>query len=404
VTVASLPPSLFQLFDPEVLADPYPLYRRLQTERPVYWDPVLHLWVVTRYADVVRVLHDFSAKCAPTPAQVVARGLPALTPIAEVMVRQMLFLDPPDHTRLRALASAAFTPARVERLRGHIQEIVDGLIDRVIASGRMDVIADFAGPMPSIVTAELLGVPAADHPQLRRWSADFAEMLGNFQPAPDRIRAILRCVEEVSAYFRARLAEPHGLVEAMLNAVVDGARLSEDEIVANLLITMVGAQETTTNLIGNGLVTLLRHPEELERMRSQPDLLVSGVEELLRFESPSQHTARIALEDVQMGGETIKKGQTAIAVMAAANRDPARFPDPDRLDVGRTDNRHLAFGWAAHFCFGAALARIEGQAAFGTILRRLPNLALDTSGPLVWRSHLGLRGLKALPVRFGGAA
>lgn len=397
--------SLYHLLDPEVLADPYPLYRRLRDEDPVHWDPFLHAWVVTRYNDVIRVLHHFSAARTPTPEQLSAIGLSALNPIAKVMVRQMLFLDPPDHTRLRALASAAFTPRRVERLRSHIQEIMDGLLDRVISAGRMDVIADFASPAPAIVTAEMFGVPVRDHAKMKDWSADFAEMLGNFQHNPDRFPRVLSSVENMCSYFRSAMQDQRnqpcdGLIQAMMAAEVDGAKLTEEEIVANLIVTMVGGQETTTNLIGNGLLTLLRHPEEMERLRSDPSLIPFAVEELLRYESPSQHTARLAPEDVELAGKHIRKRQAVIAVMGAGNRDPERFPDPDRLDLTRKDNRHLAFGWAAHFCFGAALARLEGQIAFATILRRLPDLKLDKSAPLAWRHNLGLRGLTALQVVF----
>jgi len=397
--------SLYHLLDPEILANPYPLYRKLRSEDPVHWDSFLHAWVVTRYTDVVEVLYRFSANRTPTPDQLSAMDLSALNPIAKVMVRQMLFMDPPDHTRLRALASAAFTPRRVERLRSHIQEIMNGLLDAVVSRGRMDVIADFASPAPAIVTAELLGVPVADHQQLKEWSADFAEMLGNFQHNPGRFPRVLSSVENMSSYFRSAMREQRihprdGLVHAMMTAEVEGARLTEDEIIANLIVTMVGGQETTTNLIGNGVLTLLRNPVEMERLRTNSSLIPSAVEELLRYESPSQHTARLAPADVEMGGKQIRKRQAVIAVMGAANRDPERFPEPDRLDIGRTDNRHLAFGWAAHFCFGAALARLEGQIAFETILRRLPNLALGTGAPLTWRHNLGLRGLTALPVVF----
>lgn len=397
--------SLYHLLDPEVLADPYPLYHRLRDEDPVHWDPFLHAWVVTRYTDVVHVLHHFSANRTPTPQQLSAMGLSALNPIAQVMVRQMLFLDPPDHTRLRALASAAFTPRRVERLRSHIQEIMDRLLDRVIASGHMDVIADFASPAPAIVTAEMFGIPVQDHAQLKDWSADFAEMLGNFQHNPDRFPRVLRSVESMCSYFRSAMREQRneprdGLIQAMMAAEVDGNKLTQEEIVANLIVTMVGGQETTTNLIGNGLLTLLHRPSEMDRLRSDPALIPSAVEELLRFESPSQHTARLAPDDVELGGRSIRKRQAVIAVMGAGNRDPERFPDPDRLDLARKDNRHLAFGWAAHFCFGAALARLEGQIAFATILRRMPELKLDAAAPLVWRHNLGLRGLTALRVMF----
>ncbi len=397
--------SLYHLLDPEVLANPYPLYHKLRNDDPVHWDSFLHAWVVTRYADVVHVLYHFSANRTPTPEQLSTMGLSALSPIAQVMVRQMLFMDPPDHTRLRTLASAAFTPRRVELLRSHIQEIMDGLLDAVVSKGRMDVIADFASPAPAIVTAEMLGVPVADQEQLKEWSADFAEMLGNFQHNPDRFPRVLRSVESMCSYFRSAMREQQvhpreGLVHAMMAAEVEGAKLTEEEIIANLIVTMVGGQETTTNLIGNGMLTLLRNPAEMERLRADSSLIPSAVEELLRYESPSQHTARLAPADVEMGGKQIRKRQAVIAVMGAANRDPARFSEPDRLDIGRQDNRHLAFGWAAHFCFGAALARLEGQIAFETLLRRLPNLALDTTTPLGWRHNLGLRGLTALPVVF----
>jgi cytochrome P450 len=184
-----------------------------------------------------------------------------------------------------------------------------------------------------------------------------------------------------------------------MTAELEGERLTDEEVVANTIVTMVGGQETTTNLIGNGILTLLRNPGEMRRLRDDPALIPSAVEELLRYESPSQHTARLAPDDVELGGRQVRKRQAVIAVMAAGNRDPEQFADPDRLDVGRNDRRHLAFGWAAHFCFGAALARIEGQVAFETILRRLPELSLDP-GPLVWRENLGLRGLTALPIHF----
>jgi cytochrome P450 len=400
--------SLYHLLDPEVLANPYPLYHRLRTEAPVHWDPFLHAWVVTRYADVVHVLHDFSADRTPSPEQLERMNLSAISPIAAVMVKQMLFLDAPAHTRLRSLASSVFTPARVRVLRSRIQQIADTLIDAAMAAqqGQMDVIAEFAEPLPAIVTAEMLGVPIRDHRQLKHWTAVFAEMLGNFQHNPDHVPKVLRALEEMLEYFRERVGElrahpREGLINSLLTAEINGDRLTEEEVIANSIVTMVGGQETTTNLIGNGLLTLLRHPAEMQRLRDDPGLIPSAVEELLRYESPSQHTARLARTDVELGGRKIRKRDAVIAVMGAANRDPERFPDPDRLDLARTDNRHLAFGWAAHFCFGAALARIEGQVSFSTILRRMPELALQPA-PLRWRTNLGLRGLVTLPVRYQG--
>jgi cytochrome P450 len=397
--------SLYHLLDPEVLANPYPLYHRLRSESPVHWDPYLHAWVVTRYADVVYVFQHFIASRTPSPDQLVELGMQELGPIAQVMVRQMLFLDPPAHTRVRTLAARAFTPRRVEVLRGHIQDIMESLVDAVAPRGRMDVIADIGNPLPSIVTTEMLGVPREDWEQLKAWSTDFAEMLGNFQHNPGRAAKVARSLEEMTTYFRAAVrkqaSEPtEGLVNALTTAEVDGDRFTEDEVVANIIVTMVGGLETTTNLIGNGLLSLLTHPDQMEQLRANPSLVPSAVEELLRYESPSQHTARLAPRNISLGGRPIRKRQAVIAVMGAANRDPDRFSDPDRLDVGRQDNRHVAFGWAGHFCFGAPLARIEGQVAFETMLRRLPGLRLE-AGALTWRENLGLRGLKALPVAFG---
>lgn len=396
--------SLYHLLNPAVLANPYPLFQRLRQEDPVHWDPFLHAWVVTRYSEVLEVLHTYAADRTPTPDQLASMGLAQLAPLAQLMVKQMLFMDASAHTRLRGLSSQAFTPARVEALRSHIQEIVEQLLDAIQGRGSMEVIADLAEPLPAIVTAEMLGLPIEDRHKLKAWSANFAEMLGNFQHNPDHASRMLRTVEEMTAYFRDAVHEikqshREGLIYSLLSAEVDGDKLTEEEVVANAIITMVGGQETTTNLIGNGVLTLLRNPEQMERLRESPGLTASAVEEMLRFESPSQHTARLAPSDRTLGGKQIGKRQAVIAVMAAANRDPERFPDPDRFDVARGDNRHLAFGYAAHFCFGAPLARMEGQVAFAALLRRFENIRLEPQ-ELKWRTNLGLRGLTSLRVSF----
>lgn len=396
--------SLYHLLDPEVLANPYPLYHRLRSEDPVHWDHFLHTWVVTCYADVVTALQHFSAKRTPTPEQLTTLGLTTFVPIAEVLVRQMLFMDAPAHTRIRALVLKAFTPRRVELLRSHIQEITDGLLDKVQTKGCMDVIADLAYPLPAIVTAELMGLPTSDWKQLTAWSADFAEALGNFQHNPDHARRVILSLKAMCAYFHDAVREHRkhpqdDLIGALMAAEHEGDSLTEEEVVANSIMLMTGGQETTTNLIGNGILTLLRHPDQLEKVRADHSLISFAIEELLRYESPIQYTSRLAPDDIQMGGKTIRKGQAVIAVMGAANRDPERFPDPDRLDICRQDNRHLAFAWAAHFCFGAPLARLEGQIAFETILHRMLKLSLE-AGPVRWRENLAFRGLTALPVTF----
>jgi cytochrome P450 len=402
-----LPLSLYHLLDPEVLANPYPLYKRLRDEEPVHWDPYLHAWVVTRYEDVITVLTKYSAERTPTPEYFAALGAPEVAPIAKVMVKQMLFRDAPAHNRLRKLAGPAFQPTQVRKLRHHIEEIAKKLIDKIYArgDGKIDLLADFAEPLPAIVTAEMLGVPVQDHLKLKDWSQTFAEMLGNFQHNPDRLTGVLVAVEQMTKYFQERMAELRknprdGLIYALMTTEVDGDRLTDEEVIANSIVTMVGGLETTTNLIANGMLSLVRNPQQMDRLRNHPEIMPAAVEELLRYESPSQHTARLAPEDTTLGGKQIKKRQAVIAVMAAGNRDPERFPDPDRLDFDRPDNRHLAFGWAAHFCFGAPLARLEGHIAFENLLRRFPKLEL-TGEKLVWRENLGLRGMKALPMRYG---
>ena len=403
---ATLDPSLslYHLLDQKVLADPYPLYRAVREAAPVAWDPYLSCWVVTGYDEALVVLKEFSADRTPTPEFMARLGLGEIGPLADVMCRQMLFLDAPAHTHMRKLCASAFTPRRVERLRRHIEEIADELIDAALPQGCIDVVGDFAERLPAIVTAHLLGMPREDHVQLKAWSTDFAQMLGNFQHNPGGVVRVLKSLDEMTRYFRSAIREDRrrlddGLVRSLVEAEVDGARLTEDEVIANVIVTMVGGQETTTNLIGNGLLTLLRHPDRLIELRDTPEIADTAIEELLRYETPSQHTGRICRTDTVLGGQTIPAGAPVLAVMAAANRDPARFADPDRLDLTRADNRHLAFGWAAHFCFGAPLARMEARIAFQALLRRLPDLAL-TDQPPVWRDNLGLRGLTALPVTF----
>src|SRR5437899_8202876 len=303
--------SLYHLLDPAVLANPYPLFRRLRTEDPVHWDPFIHAWVITRYADVVTVLRNFlSYKPAP-PETLAAMGLSSLDPIAKVMMKQMLFMDPPAHTRLRNLAAQVFTPYRMGLLRLHIKDIVSSLLDKVQSKGGMDVIADLAEPLPATVTAEMLGVPVSDIRQLKAWSADFAEMLGNFQHNPEGVPRVLQSLQGMTDYFHAAIREMRshpreGLIHSLLTAEVDGDRLTTEEVVANCIITMVGGQETTTNLIGNGVLTLLRHPAELARLRADLSLIPSAVEELLRFEPPTQHTARMAPAHIEMGRKRIK--------------------------------------------------------------------------------------------------
>jgi pimeloyl-[acyl-carrier protein] synthase len=396
--------SLLRLLDPEVLADPYSFYRALREHDPVHWDPYMHAWAVTGYSEVVEVLTNYSADRAPEVDYLDRLGLSFMKPFAEMMRQQMLFMDDPMHARLRRICSDAFTPRRVEELRRVIQSITDELIDKLVASGRLDMVAEFAAPLPAIMTAKLMGVPVEDHRQLGAWVNDIAEVHGNFQHHPDRVAEIVQSLQDMKNYVVNRMKElrkhPNsGLIYSLMAAEVDGQRLTDEEVIASTIVTIIGGHETTTNLIATGFLTLLRNPDSLEQLRSHPEIVASALEELLRYESPVQYTARIAPADMELGGKSLRKGAKVVAVLAAANRDPNRFTDPDRLDLLRSDNRHLAFGWAAHFCFGAPLARIEGQIAFNVLLRRLSRPALLDS-ILEWRANAGLRGLTALNISF----
>ncbi|MGH7389655.1 MAG: cytochrome P450 [Candidatus Rokuibacteriota bacterium] len=392
----------FNPMDPEFLADPYPTYHRLRAEDPVHHSP-LGFWVLSRYEDVVAVLRDPRFVKEPIIPLVAAR-FGATVPRGFGI--SMLDRDPPDHTRLRGLVSKAFTPRVVERLRPHIQQIVDGLLDRVESAGGMDLIEQFAYPLPVIVICEMLGVPVEDHERFKGWGLDMARGLDAIllPPESDVARRSAAARHALSDYFRgliaARRAAPRDdLLSALIAAEDAGDTLSEDELLATCILLLVAGHETTVNLIGNGTLALLRHPAELRRLREQPGLIASAVEELLRFDGPVQRTARVPSEDVTIGGRTIGKGEMVMPFIGAADRDPAQFPEPDRLDIARADNRHIAFGWGIHFCLGAPLARVEGQIAIGTLVRRLPTLALAVDRP-EHRQSLTLRGLQALPVSF----
>ncbi len=400
--------SLLQMLKPEVLANPYPLYARLREHEPVRWDAFLHSWVVTSYAESVTVLTKYKAARTPSPEQLEAFGLSALGPYAELMLQQLMFMDAPRHTRLRALCMVAFTPARVEALRARMEAVTDELLRGIANKGEMDVIADFAAPLPAMAMGALLGIPFEDHTRLKVLTTSFVELMGNFQHDPDALKGSIASLLTLRGYFAEEIArqrvEPRpGLIGSLLAADIEGARLTEEEIIANLILVLSGGQEETTNILGSGLLALLCHPGELAAMRDDPAVQASGVEELLRFESPTQHTGRIAPEDTVLGGKEIKCGDTVTVVLAAANRDPLRFAEPDRLDLQRADNRHLAFGWAAHYCMGAPLIRMTAQVAFPALLRRLKGLRLVPERPPVWRSNMGLHGLKTLHVRFDAA-
>ena len=394
--------AVFNPLLPEFHANPYPFYRALREEDPVHESP-LGFWVCTRYDDAVMVLRD-----PRFGREGMADLLESRLGIARDAshTRDMLFRDPPDHTRLRGLVSRAFTPRVVDVMRPHIQEIVDGLLDRVEGAGAMDVIEDLAYPLPVTVICELLGVPTADQDVFKGWSNDIARSLdAAILPAGSDVLARGREARlAITDYFRSLIAtrrkDPRpDLLSALIAAEEEGNKLSEGELVSTCILLLVAGHETTVNLIGNGLLALLQHPEQLRALRDDPALIQTGVEELLRFDGPVQRTGRMTTADVEIGGKHIPKGSVVVSVIGAANRDPKHFSDPDRLDVSRKENRHIAFGFGIHFCLGAPLARIEGQIAIGALVRRMPGLTLVSDTP-EWRESSVLRGLKTLPVTF----
>jgi len=404
ITTEGKPP--FRLGDPmppEYRADPYPLYDWIRENEPVHRAADGN-WVLVRYADASAVLRD--PRFSNNPEWLGPDAVNASS-VRVPGSRVMMFLDPPDHTRLRSLVSKAFTPKVVDGLRPRIQSIVDESLDAVADQGEMDVLADLAYPLPTIVICELLGIPLADRELFKDWSADASRLLDGYVDADAQVRGMAATMH-LAQYFTdlidERRADPKDdLLTAMIAAEEGGTKLTHEELLTTATLLLLAGFEPTMNLVGNGMFMLLRHPDQLSRLRDDPSLDRTAIEELLRFEGPVHITARIATTDVEVGGQRIEKGEQIAVSIAAANRDPAQFADPNRLDMGRADNRHLAFAAGAHFCLGAALARIEARAAVTTLVRRFPDLHLVGPEPQ-WRDHFVVRGLKELRVGFDPAA
>jgi cytochrome P450 len=366
-------------------------------------------WLVTRYDDVVALLKDErfikDRRAALTPQQ--ASRQPWMPAAFKPLERNMLDTDPPDHARLRGLVHKAFTPRLVENLRGRVQEITDELLDAARDRGRMDLIREFALPLPSIVIAELLGIPAKDRHRFHRWSTALLT-------TPGTTWGLLRLLPSVTAFLRylrklieaRRMSPSDDLAGALVRAREADDALSEDELLAMFVLLLIAGHETTVNLIGNGTLALLRHPDQLERLRGDPELIKPGIEELLRYDGPLlTATERYAREDAEIGGVTIPRGERVFAAIASANRDESQFEAPDELDLTRDPNRHVAFGLGLHYCLGAPLARLEGQIAINTLLRRLPDLRLAVpAASLRRRPGMLLNSLEGLPVAFAGRA
>ena len=387
----------FNPFDPAVVADPYPYYRRMREEDPVHRNASIRAWFLTRHADVCELLRDDRFSSDGTRSERYVEPLPGRGRPG----RSMLVVDPPDHTRLRSLVSKAFTPRMVEQLRPRIESIAADLVDR-LASGpqETDLIGQFAYPLPVIVIAEMLGVPARDRAQFQEWSAIVVRGLDPFLDRETQ-EAVFDARDALTGYLRGiigeRRREPAGdLITAMIAAREKGDLLSEGELVAMCNLLLVAGHETTVNLIGGGTLALLRNPDQLERLRREPELAAQAVEELLRYAPPVQWTGRVATVELELSGRRIEPQQSVIGILAAANRDPEVFDDPDRLDIGRDPNPHVSFGRGIHFCLGAPLARLEAQVALPALLERFPGLRV--AGEPEPRPTWNLRGLARLPV------
>ncbi len=391
---------------PAFKTNPYPYYARLRAEAPVHRVPLpgkQTAWLVTRYDDVSAMLKDDrfvkNRWSVVSPEQ--AANQPWVPKFVRPLERNMLDVDPPDHTRLRGLVHKAFTSRLIEDLRGRIQALTDELLDAVESRGQMDLIRDYAQPLPTTIIAEMLGVPVRDRHRFQRWSNVVVTSTNTTWRLLKAVPTLWAFLTYVRKLIKIRRADPQDdLMSALVEAHEAGDQLSEDELVAMIVLLLIAGHETTVNLIGNGMLALMEHPDSMEPLRSDPSLIKSAVEELLRYDGPLlTATERFTREDVTIEGVTIPRGELVFAVLASANRDERQFDGPDRLDLAREPNRHVAFGLGMHYCLGAPLARLEGQIAINTLLRRMPDLRLAVPvNALRWRPGLILHGLKALPV------
>ncbi len=393
----------------EFKANPFPLLARLRASEPVYRTTLpdkvrTPVWLVTRHEDVNALLKDErfvkNRRSALTPEQL--RRLPWVPPMFRPLERNMLDLDQPDHTRLRSLVHKAFTPRLVERMRERVQTLADELLEGVAHSGEMDLINDYALPLPVTIITEILGVPTTDRHKFHKWSKAVVS-LSSPNATVRVIPSVWMFIRYLRRFFKVRRRDPRDdLASALIQAEEAGDRLSEDELLAMVFLLLIAGHETTVNLIGSGTLALLEHPEQMEKLRRDPELIKLAVEELLRYTAPVlMTTERYAREDVTLHGVTIPRGEMTFGVIGSANRDENVFDNPDALDITREPNRHLSFGQGIHFCLGAPLARMEAQIAVNTLLRRMPDLRLKVSpDSLRWRPSMMLRGLDSLPVLF----
>ena len=382
-------------FDPEVIADPYPVYRQLRDHAPVYWSPQASTWVLSRYDDVAAALIDpatYSSASGifPTPPGV---------DMTQLFLPMLIMSDPPRHTQLRHLVSKAFTPRRIAGVEARIQNLVNNLLDQVSGAGTWDFVSGFAGPLPAIVIADMLGVPREDRDRFRTWSTTLIQsnpIRGEFGPGLDAAAALY---EYFSTFLAERRAHPRDdLMTALVRAEVDGEHLSEEELLGFCLLLLIAGHETTTNLLSNSAVVLAQHPESRRQLADNPALVPAAVEELLRYDSPVQGLGRTLTRQVDLHGQPMKAGDTVLLLFGSANRDDHAFPDADRFDINRRPERQVAFGRGIHFCLGASLARLEARIALQALLARHRDWDVDLDSAVRLRSG-PIRGYVSLPVQ-----
>ncbi|MDH5577173.1 MAG: cytochrome P450 [Betaproteobacteria bacterium] len=392
--------------DPAFLADPFPLFRRLQDEDPCHWSPRLKAWVLTRYEDVRRVcldramsserLRPFFAALPPPEAQRIAD-------IVRYLSLWMVFRDPPQHTRLRRLTSKVFHVKSMHAMRPRIEALMHWLFDRIGARREFDFIDDFAGPLPALVIMDMLGVPTGELARVKRLSDDMALFIGSSRMSADKYAIAEAATREMAAYFRdlialRRVSPRTDLLSELVHLEDDGDRLSDDELVATCILLLFAGHETTTNHIANGLLGLMRFPEQMHELRADPSLAAAAIEELLRYDGPNGAQVRIVQQAQELHGKTLRPGERVFIMLNAANRDARAYADPDRVDIARDGPPHLAFGFGAHICLGFPLARLEGQIALPAVLARWPGLVLADSRP-AWLNSMVFRGMTSMPVR-----
>ncbi len=399
----------FNLFDSKFNANPYPTYHRLREEDPVHRYLIGGDWIVTRYADVKAVLKSGCVRTDDRPKSIQERNKyflhkeKNLDTLAYTTSRFLFYMNPPEHTRLRGLVGKGFSSVVVERMRPHIQEIVDELLDKVRHKGSMDIVAELASPLSVSVISKLLGIPKEAQQQLHQWTNVLSRILDPLVSLKE-YEAMNQATEEIQEYLRTLIAErekdpQEDFISNLIAAKDQSDRLSQKELLAICTLLFGAGEETTGNTIGNGMLALLQHPNQMEQLKREPTMIQSAVEEVIRYDSAIQMLTRIATDNLEIGNQTIKAGEKIVLCLGAANRDPAQFPNPDELNINREQNHHLAFADGIHYCLGAALARVETQIAINTLIQTFPDLKL-ASNKLEWKKSIVIRGLKSLSVNF----